>query len=37
MYYVLDGKEIHFSTEEQVIELIRNFMLVNTAAPLCFS
>lgn len=37
MYYVLDGKEIHFSTEEQVTELIRNFLLVNAAAPLCFS
>jgi len=36
MYYVLDGKEIHFSIEEQVLELIRNFLLVNTTAPLYF-
>lgn len=35
MQYVLDGKEIHFSIEEQVLGLIKNFLLVYAAAPLC--
>lgn len=34
MYYGLDAKEAHFSIKEQVI---RNFLLVNAAAPLWFS
>lgn len=37
MYYGLDVKEINFPIEEQVTELIRNFLLVNAAAPLRFS